>query len=144
MEPRLAGHLIEVRLQEDLPLNRFDFTQIDQVLTNLLENASNYTPPGTPITIGARRDADQIEVSVEDAGPGVPPEDLPHLFDKFYRVSGSSHKGGTGLGLAIASGLVQAHGGRIRATNRPSGGLRVAFTLPVEHAAVPTGKAGVA
>jgi two-component system sensor histidine kinase KdpD len=144
MEPQLAQHLVEVRLQDDLPLARFDFTQIDQVLTNLLENAVYYTPPGTHITVEARREGDRLEVSVEDEGPGVAPEHLPHLFDKFYRVSGSGRRGGTGLGLAIASGLVQAHGGRMRAANRAAGGLRVAFTLPLEPASVPTGKAGVA
>jgi two-component system sensor histidine kinase KdpD len=144
MEPHLAGHPVELRLQDDLPLARFDFTQIDQVLTNLLENAANYTPPGTPITVEARREDDRLEVSVDDEGPGVAPEHLPHLFDKFYQVGGSSHRGGTGLGLAIASGLVQAHGGRIRAANRATGGLRLAFTLPLEPDAVPTGKAGAA
>jgi two-component system, OmpR family, sensor histidine kinase KdpD len=144
MEPRLAGHPVEVLLQDDLPLARFDFTQIDQVLTNLLENAANYTPPGTPITVEARREDDRLKVSVEDEGSGVAPEHLSHLFDKFYQVSESGHRSGTGLGLAIASGLVQAHGGRIRAANRTAGGLRVAFTLPIEPVSVPTGKAGVA
>jgi two-component system sensor histidine kinase KdpD len=139
MEPRLTGHVVEVRLHEDLPLLRFDFTEIDQVLTNLLENAANYTPPGTPITVEARRDGDRIEVSVEDEGPGVAPEHLPRLFDKFYRIDANSHRGGTGLGLAISNGLVQAHGGQMRAANREGGGLKIAFTLPVEPASVPTG-----
>jgi two-component system sensor histidine kinase KdpD len=144
IEPRLAGRPVAVDLQEDLPLVRFDFTEIEQVLTNLVENAANYTPPGTPITITARRDDDRLEVSVEDEGPGVAPEHMPHLFDKFYRVAGTGHRVGTGLGLAIASGLVQAHGGQMQAANRASGGLRVTFTLPLEPAAVPVRGAGVA
>jgi two-component system sensor histidine kinase KdpD len=144
IEPRLAGRPVVVDLQEDLPLARFDFTEIEQVLTNLVENAANYTPPGTPITITARRDDDRLEVSVEDEGPGVAPEHMPHLFDKFYRVAGTGHRVGTGLGLAIASGLVQAHGGQMQAVNRASAGLRVVFTLPLEPAAVPVRGAGVA
>jgi two-component system sensor histidine kinase KdpD len=143
LEPRLTGHPLTVHLEEDLPLTRFDYTQIDQVLTNLLENAANYTPAGTPISVVARRKGEQIEVSVEDGGPGVAPEHLPRLFDKFYRVDGSSHRGGTGLGLAISNGLVQAHGGRLWAANRPGGGFAVTFTLPVEPAAVPTRPAPV-
>ncbi len=144
MEPRLAGRAVVVDLQEDLPLARFDFTEIEQVLTNLVENAAHYTPPGTPITITARHDSDRLEVSVEDEGLGVAPEHMPHLFDKFYRVGGTGHKAGTGLGLAIASGLVQAHGGQMQAANRASGGLRVTFTLPLEPAAVPVRGAGAA
>jgi len=141
LEPRLVGRPVTVRLQEELPLARFDFTQIDQVLTNLVENAINHTPPGTPITIEARGAAGGLEVSVEDAGPGIPPEHLPHLFDKFYRVGKRTQRSGTGLGLAISKGLVEAHGGVIRVANRPGGGLKVDFTLPVEQP--PASHAGI-
>jgi two-component system sensor histidine kinase KdpD len=133
MEPRLVEHQLTIEVAEDLPLVLLDFTQIDQVLTNLLENALKYTPPGTAIQVIARRaDTDnRIEVSVQDSGPGVPRDALGQLFDKFYRVEQRSESSGTGLGLAIAKGLVEAHRGTISATNIPSGGLKITFTLPV-------------
>lgn len=131
LEPGLAGRPVRVNLQDDLPLTLLDFSEIDQVLTNLLENALKYTPPGAPIDIDARRADDYIEVKVADGGPGVPPEDLPYLFDKFYQVSSAQHGTGAGLGLAISKGLIEAHGGKMRARNRPGGGLEIAFTLPV-------------
>lgn len=151
LQPRLTDHPLSAEVDEDMPLSLFDFTEIDQVLTNLIENAIKYTPPGTPIWVKALHKVDDrgdnIEVVVEDAGPGVPPEHLPRLFDKFYRVdpnrarggSGSGGKGGIGLGLSITKGLVEAHGGHIQAANRPEGGLRVTFTIPVKGSAQPAG-----
>jgi len=139
-----------VNTDEEIPLALFDYTEIDQVLTNLIENAIKYTPPGTPISVRVYHKVDNrgdsIEVVVEDEGPGVEPEHLPHLFDKFYRVdphrarggSGSGGKGGVGLGLSITKGLVEAHGGHIQAANRPEGGLRVTFTIPVNGSGQPT------
>lgn len=142
LEPRLADHPITTSVSEDMPLALFDFTEMDQVLTNLIENAVKYTPPGTPIAIRARyavsgnaANIEVIEVAVEDSGPGVAPEHLPHLFDKFYRVDPHRARGGSGgigLGLSISKGLIEAHGGRIEATERPEGGLRVAFSIPVK------------
>lgn len=133
LEGRLADHPAAVRVEEGLPLALFDFTEIDQVLTNLLENAAKYTPPGTPVDVEAHRTGGYIEVSVTDAGRGVASEHLPYLFDKFYQADKRRRGGGTGLGLAISKGLVEAHGGRIRATNRPGGGLSISFTLPVSE-----------
>lgn len=129
-EPRLTNHLLSIHLEQDIPLVLLDFTQIDQVLSNLLENALKYTPPGTEISINAVHKVDHIEVQVADTGPGVDAEQLPHLFDKFYRADKGRRSGGTGLGLAISKGLVQAHGGRIWAKNQPESGLAVTFTLP--------------
>jgi two-component system sensor histidine kinase KdpD len=111
-----------------------DFSEIDQVLTNLVENTLTYTPPGTPISIKARRVDERIEVSVRDFGSGVPGEHLPHLFDKFYRVDKRNRSMGTGLGLAITKGFVEAHGGHIWAQNAPDGGLVVTFSIPVASA----------
>ena len=137
LEPNLADHPVTTDIQEHLPLTLLDFSEIDQVLTNLLENAIKYTPPGTPIHISARLvgGGDNIEVSVADAGPGVSPEHLPYLFDKFYQVNERQGKG-VGLGLAISKGLIEAHGGSIQASNAPGGGLEVIFTLPVAEAQV--------
>ncbi|HMA36202.1 MAG TPA: ATP-binding protein, partial [Chloroflexia bacterium] len=133
LEHRLAAHPVTVAVAEDLPLVQLDFTEIDQVLTNLLENALKYTPPGTPFAIAARRDGDHLEISVADQGPGVAPAHLGYLFDKFYRVqNGQGPDGGTGLGLAISKGLIAAHGGTIWAESPPGAGLTITFTLPIE------------
>jgi two-component system sensor histidine kinase KdpD len=131
LEAQLAPYPLTVVVAPDLPLLRLDFTEIDQVLTNLLENAVRYTPAGTPIRISARRHGAEVAVRVSDVGPGVPAADLPRLFDKFYRRAGHVRPQGMGLGLAICKGLIEAHGGRITAQNRPGGGLQITFTLPV-------------
>jgi two-component system sensor histidine kinase KdpD len=141
LEPRMAGHTVTVDLETSLPLALFDYTEIDQVLTNLVENALKYTPSGSTILISARRVDDYLEVRVEDNGPGVSSEHLGRLFDKFYRAGQRKGTSGTGLGLAIAKGFIEAHGGTIRATNRPEGGLRVSFTLPLST--LPTSTPGV-
>ncbi len=133
LEPRLVGHPLVVDVAADLPLARFDFSQIDQVLTNLLENAIKYTPPDAPIAVRARLVDDAVEVSVIDKGPGVAREQLAHLFERFYRVDGRSRPKGLGLGLAISKGLVEAHGGQIWADLPPEGGLQISFTLPLEQ-----------
>jgi len=144
LEPRMYDHPLTVRVEDGMPLLLLDFAQIDQVLTNILENAIRYTPPGTSIAVRARQEGANIQVEVEDTGPGVPREDLQYLFDKFYQVNRGGQKG-TGLGLAISKGLVEAHGGHISVSNGQRGGLRVTFTLPVASAApVPTDAARVA
>lgn len=131
LEPRLVAHPVTVTLPTDLPLLWLDYSEIDQVLTNLLENAIRYTPPGTPVMILAQCCGDLIEVVVHDAGPGVAAAHLPYLFDKFYRATERQAATGTGLGLAISRGLIQAHGGTMEATSPPGQGLTVTFTLPV-------------
>ena len=100
--------------------------------TNLIENATKYAPTGTEIRISVRQEGDDVRVEVSDQGPGIPPGALSRLFEPFYRVSrGRSQPKGTGVGLAVARGLVEAHGGRIWAENRPEGGARFIFTLPM-------------
>jgi len=132
LEARADEHPVAIQIEPDLPLLLIDFAQIDQVITNILENAIRYTPAGTRIDVRAYRTDSNIQVEIEDRGP-VPREHLPHLFDKFYQVQKGSRTG-TGLGLAIARGLVEAHEGRITASNRPGGGLKVTFTLPLASA----------
>ncbi|MBC7318409.1 HAMP domain-containing protein [Candidatus Bipolaricaulota bacterium] len=105
-----------------------DPRRIRQVLGNLLSNALRYSPPGSTITVSARRQGNEIWVSVQDQGPGIPEEDLPHIFERFYKADKSRAEGGTGLGLAIAKEIVAAHGGRIWAEN--SGGARFTFAIP--------------
>jgi two-component system sensor histidine kinase KdpD len=119
-------------MPESLPLVWVNAGQIDQVLTNLLENALKYTPDQTRITITAEVDSEMVVVSVADSGPGIAADALPHIFDKFFRVVGPErHAEGTGLGLAICKGIIEAHGGRIWANNRRQGGAELRFALPL-------------
>ena len=128
-----SGHRVVLDVPDGLPPVQFDYVEIDQVLSNLVENAVNHTPPGTEITITVRASGQQVEVAVADTGPGIPGDLLPHVFKPFYRVPQHAAVQGSGLGLAVARGLVEAHGGRIRAENRSGGGARFAFTLPLTH-----------
>ncbi len=118
-EPLLRAHRVAMSVAPDLPPVDIDFVLGEQVLFNLLDNAAKYTPPGTTIEIAARADAGNVVLSVRDEGPGLAAEDLPHVFEKFYRArEGDRRRAGTGLGLAIAKGFVEAQGGRIAARNR--------------------------
>ena len=128
-----SGHRVVLDVPDGLPPVQFDYVEIDQVLSNLVENAVNHTPPGTEITITVRASGQQVEVAVADTGPGIPGDLLPHVFKPFYRGPQHAAVQGSGLGLAVARGLVEAHGGRIRAENRSGGGARFAFTLPLTH-----------
>ena len=132
LDERLQGREVQVQLPPDLPLVPLDGLLIEEVLINLLENAVKYTPAGSPITISARVDNQTIVVDVADRGPGLPPGEEARIFDKFYRSVGAPPGGGVGLGLTICRGIVQAHGGRIWAENRPGGGAVFRFTLPIE------------
>jgi two-component system sensor histidine kinase KdpD len=103
---------------------------ITQVFTNLLDNATKYAQAGALIQIGANAEGQAVRVTVDDNGPGLPPGDPERLFAKFQRGRDESSTGGAGLGLAICRAIVNAHGGRITATQRPGGGARFEFTLP--------------
>ena len=105
---------------------------MQQVLVNLLENATRYTPAGTPIEVSARQEGNFVVIEVADRGPGLPPGDLNRLFEKFYRAVASKNRTGAGLGLAICRGIVQLHGGKIQAENRAGGGALFRFSLPLE------------
>ncbi len=129
-ERELSNHQMILSVARPLPLVKADFVLIEQVLNNLLLNAAAYTPSGTPVEVKASVINGEMAVSVVDRGPGLPPESLQHLFEKFYRVPGAP-PGGTGLGLSIVKGLVEAHGGRVEVQNRPGGGAEFSFYLPV-------------
>lgn len=133
LRPLTGKHFVVVKIPEELPPLQVGYVEIDQVLSNLVENATKYAPQGTEIEISARREGDEVRIEVADRGPGIPPDALPKLFDPFYRIKrvGPQPKG-SGLGLAVARGLVEAHGGRIWAENRQGGGSRFIFTLPGE------------
>jgi len=134
MQPVLDGRTIHTDLPDDLPPVKLDYLQIDQVLTNLIENALRYTPAGSPIEIGVQAIGDRMIISIADHGPGIPAADRERVFDKFYRVmeTQTARTIGSGLGLAVSRGLVEAHGGRIWVENRKGGGAIFRFTLPLE------------
>ncbi len=132
VEQRLAEKKVDIRLQDDLPLVKMDMVLMTQVLVNLLDNAMKYSPPGSGIEIAARIAGPKLTIEVSDRGQGVPTGDLAKIFDKFYRLPVPEGAGGTGLGLAICKGIVEAHGGDIRAENREGGGLQIIINLPAK------------
>jgi signal transduction histidine kinase len=110
-----------------------DFDRLEQVLNNLLDNALRYTPAGGSVGVGCRDlQPGTLQVTVSDSGPGIPAQDLPHLFERFYRSAnqGSTSRKGYGLGLAISREIVRAHGGEIWATSEEGHGTTFVFTLP--------------
>jgi K+-sensing histidine kinase KdpD len=131
---RLARLFEEVSVELDfpatLPLVDIDYVQVDQVLTNLLENAARHAPPGSTVAVSAHCSDGSVEVVVVDQGPGLAWVDLEHIFEPFRTGSASTS---TGVGLAICKAIVEAHGGMISATNTPAGGAQFRFTLPVRH-----------
>jgi signal transduction histidine kinase len=134
-QPQLAAKEISLSLDlpDNLPLAYIDWQRIQQVLHNLLENAVAHTGRGGTITVAAAKQGDWVEVSVSDTGEGIPAEDLPNIFERFYRVDRSRARatGGSGLGLTIARRLVEAHGGKITVQSKLGKGSRFSFTLPI-------------
>lgn len=130
---RMRDQSVKIDVPAELPLVPLDFVLIVQVLVNLLDNALKYSPAGTPIEVRVRLKDFQVEVDVIDRGRGIPPSDLPHIFDKFYRIQSPEGISGTGLGLSISKGIVEAHGGRIWAENQADGGLVVTLALPLDE-----------
>ena len=132
-------HQFVVECAESLPLVLGDPRRLEQVIENLLENARKYSTGGS-IRLTAQRIGDQVEVSVNDQGQGIPSELVDRVFERFYRIDNSLSRGtgGTGLGLSICRGLVEAHGGQIRIKQTSAQGTTIAFTLPAlaEHAAL--------
>lgn len=133
---RLGDRQVQIDVPDDLPLTPVDFFLMTQVLTNLLDNALKYSPPDAPIELRARVAGAFLEIEVADRGSGIPREDLPRVFEKFYRVQRPEQVTGTGLGLSICKGIVEAHGGFIMAENRPGGGTVIALGLPLAHETV--------
>jgi two-component system, OmpR family, sensor histidine kinase KdpD len=131
LAPRTRTHPLTIAVEPDLPLLRFDYVQMAQVLVNLIENAVKYTPDGTPIVVAAHQIPGAIEISVHDDGPGIPREQQLRLFDKFYRAYAATAAPGAGIGLAISKGLVEAHGGTIWVESEPGSGTTFRFTLPL-------------
>jgi signal transduction histidine kinase len=123
---------VHVESAGEIPELLLDRKRFRQVLANLLSNALIYTPVEGEIRVNVRRVDGSIELSVSDTGPGISDEDLPHLFERFYRGDPARGRtGGSGLGLAIVRQWVEAHGGTIRAENRPTGGARFVLHIPI-------------
>jgi PAS domain S-box-containing protein len=126
------GVSLRVQAADGLPPVLADRDRVLQVLSNLLGNAVKFTPRGGDVLVCASSAGPGVEVSVADTGAGIPPEQLPHVFDRFWQ--GDARRKGAGLGLAIARGIVEAHGGRIRAESAPGVGSTFTFTLPAAPA----------
>jgi len=133
----LAHHRVEVDLAADLRMVSIDVAIFEQALFNLLDNAAKYAPRGSLVRIRGYGVGRSVAIEVEDEGPGIPPEQLERIFEKFHRASeGDNRPAGTGLGLSICRGFVEGLGGRIAAANRTDrSGARFTITLPVPESA---------
>jgi len=133
---------LALEVQPEIPPLLADSRRLEQVFNNLLENASKYTEDGGRISVKAVPVDGQVEVRIEDTGIGIPPADLSHIFERFYRADKARTRslGGTGLGLSIVKHLVQSHGGSVRAESTYGKGTAIVLRLPLASAgsAVPT------
>jgi len=129
--PPLEAHRLHLDLPDDLPPVCADPDRLERILLNLLTNAQKYSAPATPIGVQARPCGDAVTIRVTDEGRGIHPDDLPHLFTRFYRAKGERRADGIGLGLYITKLLVEAHGGHIRVDSAMGTGSTFEFTLPV-------------
>jgi signal transduction histidine kinase len=132
-QPETKKISLSLDLPDNLPLVNIDWQRVNQVLHNLLENAVAHTDKGGIITVAAAEQGSWVEISVSDTGEGIPAQDLPNIFERFYRVDRSRARatGGSGLGLTIAKRLVEAHGGKITVQSKLGKGSRFSFTLPI-------------
>jgi two-component system sensor histidine kinase KdpD len=135
LQQELSRHTLTVEIQEDTPLVKLDFGLIEQAVTNLLHNATLYTPAGTSISVKAWVENEECTLAVADTGPGLPSTESQRIFEKFYRAP-DAKTGGAGLGLPIAKGFVEAHGGSITARNRTGGGAEFIIRIPTNPKAV--------
>ena len=133
IEARGQGLTLETKLEEPLPLILADRNRMEQVIANIVSNAIKYNRPGGTVTLSAFSQEDKVVIKVQDTGIGIPQEDIPRLFERFYRVdkARSRERGGTGLGLAIAKEIVEQHQGTIGVESQLDAGTTVTITLPV-------------
>jgi len=122
---------LRIECSEDLTAVQADTSRVQQVVVNLLHNAIKFTPAGGTVILSASRQGEAIVFSVEDTGIGISPDDLPRIFERFYKADRARATSGTGLGLAIARHLVEAHGGKIWAESQPGVGSTFYFTIPL-------------
>jgi signal transduction histidine kinase len=133
---QIKAHKKDIKLNLDiaspLPSLNVDPGRMTQVLTNILDNALRHTPDNGQIVLSAKQINDQVELAIKDSGPGLSPDDVSRIFERFYRVDTSRQRedGGSGLGLAIAKSIVQAHNGQLSAESEPGNGLKIFISLP--------------
>lgn len=123
---------LELDINSPLPTLEIDHGRMTQVITNILDNATRYTPEGGRIILSAHQVDDMVHLAIQDSGPGLPPQDVERIFERFYRADASRQRedGGSGLGLAIAKSIVQAHNGQLSAESDAGKGLKVTIALP--------------
>ncbi len=131
VDKSLQGRPVSTAIANDLPMVPMDVVMVEQVIINLLENAAKYTPAGSPIEISALSSPEQLTVRIADRGAGLVAGDEKKIFEKFYRGKSVGNASGAGLGLPICRAIIEAHGGKIWAENRPGGGAIFNFTLPL-------------
>jgi two-component system phosphate regulon sensor histidine kinase PhoR len=131
LQAERAGLTLSIECADDLPLVRADSTRVQQVVVNLLHNAVKFTPKGGRVTVSVTKQDRDILFAISDTGIGIAAEDLPRIFERFYKVDRSRATSGTGLGLAIARHLVEAHGGKIWAESKVGKGSTFYFTIPL-------------
>jgi two-component system sensor histidine kinase KdpD len=126
----LKGYNVQVDCAANLTPLQVDISLLEQAIANILLNAAQYTPEGGVIQVQVTQNESELQIAISDQGPGIPPEYLGRIFDKFYRYPGSKGQG-AGIGLAVAKGLVRVHEGKISVTNLPQGGACFTITLPL-------------
>ncbi|MFM2224444.1 MAG: hypothetical protein RJA07_646 [Bacteroidota bacterium] len=131
LKENLGSKTIQVSVKENLPLFKLDVGLMEQVLHNLIYNATLYIPSTGEIKITADSENDNLILVIEDNGGGFPTDEIAHVFEKFYRLK-NAKPGGTGLGLSIVKGFVEAHNGTIQLENKISGGAKFTITIPTE------------
>jgi two-component system phosphate regulon sensor histidine kinase PhoR len=124
------GLKLELEVADQLPSVEGDREQLERVVVNLVHNALKFTPDGGTIRVSAEVTDAGLAVHVKDNGAGILPEDLPRIFERFYKADRARGGGGTGLGLAVARHTIEAHGGRITVESRPEEGSQFTFVLP--------------
>ncbi len=130
MQAERAGLDLHVECRDDLPGLRVDQSRLEQVLVNLIHNAVKFTRPGGRVILLAEPAVDAVQFAVRDTGIGIPADDVPRIFERFYRVDKSRTGSGTGLGLSIARHIIEAHGGKIWADSVEGQGSTFFFTIP--------------
>ena len=133
LRKQIGERPLRLDVPTDLPPINGDFTMLERVLVNIVDNACKYAPPDQPLTLTARKESQYIRLTVTDRGPGIPEEERERVFDMFYRVKvGSAPSSGAGLGLAICRGYIEAHGGRIQVLHGTDGvGTQIVMRLPM-------------
>lgn len=128
---KIGKKTIQIDIADDLPPVPFDNTLMQEVFYNLIDNAIKFTPADSSVRITAQKETDKVVISIEDHGPGIMPDEVNKLFEKYYRGRQLTSERGLGLGLAICRSIIKAHGGEIWAENMPDGGAVFRFTLPL-------------